>query len=48
MLTTFSKVLLYSGMLKSEQLMVTQWYTAYTRRYTVGSLVIENPNDSST
>jgi len=42
MLTTFSKVLLYSGMLKSEQLMVTQWYTADTRRYTVGSLVMEN------
>jgi len=42
MLTTFSKVLLYSGMLKIEQLMVTQWYTAYTRRYTVGSLFIEN------
>jgi hypothetical protein len=39
---------LYSGMLKSEQLMVTQWYTAYTRRYTVGSLVIENSMASPT
>jgi len=29
-------------MLKFEQLMVTQRYTAYTRRYTVGSLVIEH------
>jgi len=27
-------------MLKSEQLMVTQWYTVYTRRYTVGIPVI--------
>jgi len=48
MLTTFSKVLLNSGMLKFEQLMVTQWYTAYTRRYTVGSLVIENAKASPT
>jgi len=42
MLTTFWKVLLYSGMLKFEQLMVTQWCTVYTRRYTVGSLLFEN------
>jgi len=33
---------LYSCRVKIEQLMVTQWYTAYTRRYTVGSLLFEN------
>jgi len=29
-------------MLKFEQLMVTQWYTAYTQGYTEGSLLFEN------
>ena len=47
-LTTIRNSLWYSYRLKIEQLMVTQWYAVYTRRYTVGCLVIEQAMASPT